>query len=56
MISWFLKVLILRYWGLRGYQKAIPFFVGLVLGEFAMGGLWSFIRGVLGVQTYTFFY
>ncbi|MHB1458425.1 MAG: DUF6785 family protein [Armatimonadota bacterium] len=56
MISWLLKVIILKYWGLKGYRKAIPFFVGLVLGEFAMGGLWSFIRGVLGVQTYTFFY
>lgn len=55
LISWALKVVILRYWGMRGYRAAIPFFVGLVLGEFAVGGLWSFVRGVLGVQTYTFF-
>lgn len=55
MISWLLKVLILKYWGRRGYMAAMPFFVGLVLGEFAVGGLWSFVRGVLGVQTYTFF-
>lgn len=56
MASWLLKVLILRYTGLRGYRAAMPFFVGLVLGEFAVGGMWSFIRGVLGVKTYTFFY
>lgn len=56
MISWFLKVMILRYAGLKGYQRAIPFFVGLVLGEFAIGGMWSFVRGILGVQTYTFYY
>jgi len=55
MISWLAKVLILRYWGLKGYRTVIPFFVGLVLGEFAIGGMWSFVRGVLGVQTYTFF-
>ena len=55
MISWLLKVCILRYWGLRGYRLAVPFFVGLVLGEFAIGGMWSFVRGVMGVQTYTFF-
>ncbi len=55
MISWLTKVLILRYSGLRGYRAAIPFFVGLVLGEFAVGGMWSFVRGVLGVDTYTFF-
>ena len=28
----------------------------LVIGEFMVGGMWSFVRGVLGVQTYTFFY
>ena len=55
LISWLAKVLILRYWGLTGYRRAIPFFVGLVLGEFTVGGFWSFVRGVMGVQTYTFF-
>lgn len=55
MISWLAKVLILKYAGLRGYRAAIPFFVGLVVGEFVIGGAWSFVRGVLGVQTYTFF-
>lgn len=56
LISWALKVSILRYWGLKGYRAAIPLFVGLVLGEFAVGGSWSFVRGIIGVETYTFFY
>lgn len=56
MISWALKVIILKYWGLRGYRATIPFFVGLVIGEFVVGGMWSFLRGVLGIQAYTFFY
>lgn len=56
LLAWALKVLILRYQGLGGYRRAIPFFVGLVLGEFLVGGCWSFLRGVLGIQTYTFFY
>lgn len=55
LIAWVLKVAILRYSGLGGYRRAMPFFVGLVLGEFAVGGLWSFARGVLGVPTYSFF-
>lgn len=55
LISWLAKVIILRYWGLKGYRALMPFFVGLVLGEFAVGGMWSFVRGVMGVQTYTFF-
>ncbi len=56
IISWALKVIILKYWGLRGYRAAMPFFVGLVLGEFVVGGMWSFMRGVFGIQAYTFFY
>ncbi len=55
LISWMIKSLILRYSGLSGYRAMMPFFVGLVLGEFFVGGLWSFLRGVLGVQTYTFY-
>jgi hypothetical protein len=34
---------ILRYGGLRGYRAALPFFIGLVLGEFAAG----FVRTLL---------
>lgn len=55
MISWAVKSLLLRWRGLAGYRAAIPFFVGLVLGEFAVGGMWSFLRGILGVKTYTFY-
>jgi len=54
-ISWVLKSITLRVWGLKGYRAALPFFVGLVIGEFTVGGAWSFVRGVLGVQTYTFY-
>lgn len=54
-IAWLAKSIILRWWGLKGYRAAIPFFIGLVIGEFAIGGMWSFVRGVVGVQTYTFY-
>ncbi len=55
MISWALKSFILRIYGLKGYRWAMPFFVGLVLGEFAVGGLWSCIRGLSGIPTYSFY-
>lgn len=42
-VSWLLKVLILRYGGLQGYRRALPFFLGLVLGEFSAG----FVRTIL---------
>lgn len=42
-VSWLIKSLILRYGGLRGYRLALPFFLGLVLGEFGAG----FLRTIL---------
>ncbi len=42
-VSWLLKTLILRYGGLQGYRRALPFFLGLVVGEFTAG----FIRTLL---------
>jgi len=36
-VSWALKCLILRYGGLKGYRAALPFFIGLVFGEFSAG-------------------
>jgi hypothetical protein len=55
-LGWAAKVLLLRLGGMRLYRRALPFFLGLILGEFTMGGLFGFI-GVLfpdtaGYQTY----
>ena len=36
-ISWALKAVILKYGKVKGYQRAIPFFFGLILGDFIMG-------------------
>ena len=33
-ISWVLKTIILKSSGVKGYQRAIPFFFGLILGDF----------------------
>ena len=53
-ISWLLKWTILRYGGAKAYRKAIPFFVGLVLGEFVVGCLWD-LHGILaGVDPYSY--
>ena len=43
LVTWIIKSTILRYGGLKLHQKALPFFMGLVLGEFAAG----FLRTVI---------
>jgi hypothetical protein len=55
-ISWGLKLTILKYGGLKAYRRAIPFFLGLVLGEFIIGSLWTIIGIVFDVPSYAFWY
>ncbi|GBC98518.1 hypothetical protein HRbin17_01031 [bacterium HR17] len=39
---WAVKGIILRYGGLRGHRKFVPFFLGLALGHFVMtGAVWA---------------
>jgi len=43
LLAWLSKVLILRYGGPRCYRQALPFFLGLVVGDFINGGLYTFL-------------
>ncbi|MBM3213730.1 hypothetical protein FJZ36_02290 [Candidatus Poribacteria bacterium] len=48
------KAAILRYGGLKALQRATPFFLGLILGEFTIGSFWSALSVIMQEQTYTF--
>jgi len=49
-MAWACKAIILRYGGVRLYRAMMPFFLGLVLGEFSTAVLWTFIDGAFGIQ------
>lgn len=51
-ISWTLKVVILKYGGVRAYRRAVPFFLGLILGEYVVACGWSILGIVLRIPTY----
>jgi hypothetical protein len=51
-IAWALKFLIIRYGGIGLHRRAIPFFLGLILGDYTMGALWAIVGPVLGIPTY----
>lgn len=55
-LSWLLKMTTLKYGGIRRYRRAVPFFIGLIMGEFVIGSLWSITGIVLGISTYAFKY
>ena len=42
-LAWLLKSLILRYGGPKLYKNTIPFFLGLILGQYACAGVWFVI-------------
>lgn len=54
MIGSWCKWGVLRGLGLQGYRKAIMFFFGLMLGEFAVGCTWTLYGLATGVPTYDF--
>jgi len=43
LVGWFCKYLTLRYGGIQAYRKCLPFFIGLILGDYAAGGVTSLI-------------
>ena len=49
------KWIILKYGGIRSYRRAVPFFLGLVLGDFLMGSIWSLLSIVLDTNMYQFY-
>ena len=54
-ISWAAKNLILRFGGIRLYHRVLPLFLGLILGEFIVGGAWVLVRLIWGVSVYSFY-
>ena len=53
-IAWAAKLITLRFGGLKAYRTALPFFLGLLLGDFVVGCLWPLVGWVFGVTTYSF--
>jgi uncharacterized protein DUF6785/uncharacterized protein DUF6784 len=50
-LAWLTKVVVVRWFGPRGFAIVRPFFIGLILGQFAAGGFWlivDFFTGFTG--------
>ena len=54
-VGWLIKFLVLRYGGARLYRGALPFFLGVILGDTVIAALWSLIGSILGISTYRTF-
>ena len=47
LIGWFVKLIIVKKLGLGAYRRAVPFFLGLVLGDYVVISTWSLVRTIL---------
>jgi hypothetical protein len=55
-IAWLVKTVVLRYGGVRLYRRTRPFFLGLILGHYATGGIWVVIDGFTGMTANHLFF
>jgi len=55
-LGWLIKLLIMRYGGIRIYRRAMPLFMGIVLGDLTMGAIWSLLGIALGMPMYRFLF
>ncbi|NLI00265.1 MAG: hypothetical protein GX446_12335 [Chthonomonadales bacterium] len=48
------KAATMRYGGLRVYRRAVPVFLGLILGEMVIGCVWTLYGIAMGIRAYDF--
>ncbi len=51
-IAWVLKIIVLRYGGIRLYRQSLPFFHGVIVGDFLAGGLTTALGCFTGISAY----
>ena len=55
LVAWGIKSCILRYGGITLYRRALPFFLGLILGDYLTGSIWSLIGTVFHLSLFRTF-
>ncbi len=53
-LAWIIKLVILRYGGLRLYRRSVPFFLGVILAECVVGSFWTLWGILMDVNAYAF--
>jgi len=54
LYAWIIKGCILRYGGVRLYRQAMPFFLGITLGQMLVGSLWHLLGIAMDIVPYSF--
>ena len=54
LIAWVLKTSIIKWLGDRAFQKGVPIFMGLIIGQFVVGSILNIISIALHIPSYMF--
>lgn len=52
-VVWLIKLLILRYGGLKKFTDLLPFFLGLIVGDAVIGSLWSVVAMIFKTRVFS---
>ncbi|MGQ9731004.1 MAG: DUF6785 family protein [Candidatus Zipacnadales bacterium] len=55
LVSWLIKVVLTRYWGMKVHREGVHFFLGLILGDYVTGSIWAILGPAFGRQNYKIF-
>lgn len=55
LVAWALKALVLHAGGVALYRRTLPFFLGLILGDYVVPALWFFFGWSQGMRMYMVF-
>ena len=48
--AWLIKVVVLQFGGPTVYEKTKPFFMGIIMGQFVVGGFWLIVDAFTGMR------
>jgi len=54
LIGWFWKVVTMHYAGPKLYRTLVPLALGLIIGDFTLGGLWTIVAMITRQPQYSF--
>ncbi|MFB3881767.1 MAG: DUF6785 family protein [Armatimonadota bacterium] len=52
-VAWAAKSLLFRYGGRKAYERSLPLFLGLILGDAVMGSVWSIYGSIRQMQVFS---
>jgi hypothetical protein len=52
--AWLIKLILLKYGGAKAFRPAVPFFIGLMLGDFVVGSFWQILGVILETEVYVY--